>query len=153
MTTDAIYQNFYAEYAAQRAFLHSHSYTGNPLACAAALATLDIFRDDDVIAHNRVLADHMAQATATLRDHPHVSDVRQTGMILAIEMVKDKKSRQPFAPEERRGRRAYLHALERGALLRPLGDVMYFMPPYVITTEQIDFLTEVAREGIDLATR
>ncbi len=153
MTTDKIYQAFYAEYAAQRAFLHSHSYTGNPLACAAALATLDIFRDDDVITRNRARADHMAQATATLHDHPHVSEVRQTGMILAIEMVKDKKARKPFAPEERRGRRAYLHALERGAVLRPLGDVIYLMPPYVIRPEEIDFLAEVVREGIKLATR
>lgn len=152
MTTDKVYQAFYAEYTAQRAFLHSHSYTGNPLACAAALATLDIFHDDDVIARNRALAAHMENATAALRDHAHVADVRQTGMILAIEMVKNKKTREPFAWQERRGRRVYLHALERGALLRPLGNVIYFMPPYVITPDEIDFLTEVAREGIDIAT-
>jgi adenosylmethionine-8-amino-7-oxononanoate aminotransferase len=153
MTTNAVYEAFYAEYSAQRAFLHSHSYTGNPLACAAALATLDIFRDDDVLNRNRDLAAHMTKATASLNDHPLVAEVRQTGMILAIEMVQDKKTREPFPWQERRGRRVYLHALERGALLRPLGDVIYFMPPYVISEAEIDFLVEVARAGIDNATR
>jgi adenosylmethionine-8-amino-7-oxononanoate aminotransferase len=153
MTTDAIYQAFYAEYAAQRAFLHSHSYTGNPLACAAALATLDIFRTDDVLNRNRELASHMGRTAAPLIDHPHVADVRQTGMILAIEMVKDKKTREPYPWQERRGRRVYLHALERGVLLRPLGDVIYFMPPYVIAPEEIELLAAVAAEGVELATR
>ncbi len=153
MSTDEIYQAFYAEYTAQRAFLHSHSYSGNALACAAALATLDIFYDDDVLARNRKLAAHMSKTTMSLQDHSHVAEVRQTGMILAIEMVKNKKTREPFAWQERRGRQVYLHALERGALLRPLGDVIYFMPPYVITPEEIDFLADVAREGIELATQ
>jgi adenosylmethionine-8-amino-7-oxononanoate aminotransferase len=152
LATEEIYQAFYAEYTARKAFLHSHSYTGNPLACSAALATLDIFRDDDVLHRNRQLAAHMARATATLTEHPHVAEVRQTGMILAIEMVQDRKTREPFPWQERRGLAVYRHALEHGALLRPLGDVIYFMPPYVIKTEEIDFLAEVAREGIDKAT-
>ncbi len=153
MTTDAVYRAFYAEHSAQKAFLHSHSYSGNPLACAAANATLDIFRNDDVLARNKTLAAHMMQATARFTDHLHVAEVRQTGMILAIEMVKNKKTREPYAWQERRGRIVYRHALERGALLRPLGDVVYFMPPYVIQPEEIDFLAEVAWEGIHLATR
>lgn len=153
LTTDEVYRAFYAEHRAQRAFLHSHSYTGNPLACAAALATLDIFRDDDVIARNRTLAAHMSTAVSALRDHPNVAQVRQTGMILAIEMVKDKKTREAYPWQERRGRRVALHALERGALLRPLGDVIYFMPPYVITPQEIDLLADVALEGIELAAK
>ncbi|MBI3571414.1 MAG: adenosylmethionine--8-amino-7-oxononanoate transaminase [Gammaproteobacteria bacterium] len=153
MTTDKVYEAFYAEYTARKAFLHSHSYTGNPLACRAALATLAIFRDDDVIKRNKTLAVHMARAAAPLADHPHVAEVRQTGMILAIEMVRDKKTRVPFPWQERRGLSVYRHALEHGALLRPLGDVIYFMPPYVITPEEIDVLAKVAREGIDKATR
>ena len=151
LTTDDVYQAFYAEYASRKAFLHSHSYTGNPLACAAALATLDIFRDDDVINRNKTLAAHMAQAAASLAGHPNVSEVRQTGMILAIEMVKDKKTRASFPWQERRGLSVYRYALEHGALLRPLGDVIYFMPPYVIKPEEIDSLAKVAREGIDHA--
>ena len=153
MTTDDVYQAFYAEYAAQKAFLHSHSYTGNPLACAAANATLDIFRDDDVLNRNRQLAAHMARATEHFTDHPHVAEVRQRGMILAIEMVKDKKTRTPYAWQERRGLAVYRHGLENGALLRPLGDVVYFMPPYVIQEAEIDQLAKVAWTGIDLATR
>ena len=151
LATDEIYQAFYADYTARKAFLHSHSYTGNPLACAAALATLDIFRDDDAINRNKVLAAHMARVTASLAEHPHVAEVRQTGMILAIEMVQDKKTRTPFPWQERHGLSVYRHALDHGALLRPLGDVIYFMPPYVIKPEEIDFLVKVAREGIDRA--
>jgi len=153
LTTDEVYQGFYGEYQSHKAFLHSHSYTGNPLACAAANATLDIFRDDDVLARNRALATHMGKAAAVLADHPHVAEVRQKGMILAIEIVKNKKTREPFPWTERRGRRVYRHALELGALLRPLGDVIYFMPPYVITEEEIDRLVEIARAGITVATR
>ncbi|KIZ50529.1 adenosylmethionine-8-amino-7-oxononanoate aminotransferase [Pseudomonas oryzihabitans] len=153
LTTDAVYQAFYDDYHTLRAFLHSHSYTGNPLACAAALATLDIFAEDDVIEANKPLARRMAEATAHLAEHPQVGEVRQTGMALAIEMTADKARRTPYPWQERRGLAVYQHALSRGALLRPLGNVVYFLPPYVITPEQIDFLAEVASEGIDLATR
>jgi adenosylmethionine-8-amino-7-oxononanoate aminotransferase len=152
LTTDDVYEAFYAEYQTLRAFLHSHSYTGNPLACSAALATLDIFRDDDVIARNRALAAHMANAIAPFSDHPHIAEVRQTGMIAAMEMVRDKSTREPYSWQERRGRKVYRYGLEHGALLRPLGDVAYLMPPYVITPEEIDRLVAVAREGIDRAT-
>ncbi|HWV09895.1 MAG TPA: adenosylmethionine--8-amino-7-oxononanoate transaminase [Pseudomonas sp.] len=153
LTTDEVYSAFYDDYATLRAFLHSHTYTGNPLACAAALATLDIFEQDGVIEANKRLATRMASATAHLVDHPHVAEVRQTGMALAIEMVQDKASKTAYPWQERRGLQVYQHALTRGALLRPLGSVVYFLPPYVITEEQIDFLAEVASEGIDLATR
>ncbi|MEE4464783.1 aminotransferase class III-fold pyridoxal phosphate-dependent enzyme, partial [Azotobacter chroococcum] len=127
--------------------------TGNPLACAAALATLDIFEEDQIIENNKPLAARMAQATAHLANHPHVAEVRQTGMALAIEMVADKAGKTPYPWQERRGLAVYQHALARGALLRPLGSVVYFLPPYVITPDEIDFLAEVASEGIDLATR
>jgi len=153
LATDAVYQAFYDDYASGKAFLHSHSYTGNALACAAANATLDIFEQEPVLERNRQLAAHMREATARFREHPHVSDVRQCGMIAAIEMAKDRKIREPYPWQERRGRIVYKHALERGALLRPLGDVVYFMPPYVVTPEEIDFLAQVAWEGIERATR
>ncbi len=153
LTTDQVYQAFYDDYSSLRAFLHSHSYTGNPLACAAALATLDIFAQDDVIEANKKLAARMASATAHLVEHPHVAEVRQTGMALAIEMVQDKASKTAYPWQQRRGLKVYQHALQRGALLRPLGSVVYFLPPYVISEAQIDFLAEVATEGIDIATR
>lgn len=153
LTTDKLYQAFYDDYSTLRAFLHSHTYTGNPLACAAALATLDIFEQDGVIEANKALAARMGTATAHLRDHPNVAEVRQTGMAVAIEMVQDKASKTPYPWQERRGLKVYQHALQRGALLRPLGSVVYFLPPYTITKEQIDFLADVATEGIDIATR
>jgi len=153
LTTDGIYQAFYDDYTMRKAFLHSHSYTGNPLACRAALATLDIFEQDKVLENNRTLAQHMADATVRFEDHPHVAEVRQRGMILAIEMVKDKAARIPYPWQERRGLAVYRNALEQGVLLRPLGDVIYFMPPYVITPEQIRHLTDVAWRAIGLATQ
>lgn len=153
LTTDEIYQAFYDDYATLKTFLHSHSYTGNPLACRAALATLDIFEQDKVLENNRKLAKHMADATARFEDHPHVAEVRQRGMILAVEMIKDKTTRTPYPWQERRGLSVYRHALEQGVLLRPLGDVIYFMPPYVITPEQIRHLADVAWQAIHLATR
>ncbi|WP_313500839.1 adenosylmethionine--8-amino-7-oxononanoate transaminase [Stutzerimonas nitrititolerans] len=153
LTTDKLYQAFYDDYSTLRAFLHSHTYTGNPLACAAALATLDIFEQDNVIETNKALAARMATATAHLVDHPHVAEVRQTGMALAIEMVADKARKTPYPWQERRGLKVYQHALQRGALLRPLGSVVYFLPPYTITEEQIDLLARIATEGIDIATQ
>lgn len=153
LTTDTVYQAFYDDYERLTAFLHSHSYTGNPLGCRAALATLDIFEEDDVLEQNRHLAWTMAQATAHFQDHPHVGEVRQKGMILAIEMVRDRSGREPYPWQERRGLRVYHHALSRGVLLRPLGNVIYFMPPYVISPEQIETMATVAWEGIQLATR
>ncbi|CAN0100700.1 unnamed protein product, partial [Chrysoparadoxa australica] len=152
LTTDDVYDAFYDDYENLTAFLHSHSYTGNPLACAAALATLDIFESDDVIAANRHKSRVLADAIAPLADHPQVGDVRQHGMIAAVEMVADKAARTPYPWQERRGLRVYRHALTRESLLRPLGNVVYFMPPYVITDDQIRHLAEVAAEGIDIAT-
>ncbi|WP_343819620.1 adenosylmethionine--8-amino-7-oxononanoate transaminase [Dyella marensis] len=151
LTTEPVYEAFYAEYNAGKAFLHSHSYTGNPLACRAALATLDIFRDEPVLERNRVLAAQLARRLAPLREHAHVADVRQTGMIAAVELVRDKATRAPYPSEERRGLRVYLHGLEHGALLRPLGNVVYFMPPYVVSTDELDHLVDVAIAGIERA--
>lgn len=152
LTTDQIYSAFYDDYATMKAFLHSHSYTGNPLACAAALATIDLLERDDVIASNCDQAKRLAAASAPFRDHPQVGDVRQTGMIVAIEMVQDKSTLTPYPFQERRGLRAYQHALSRGVLLRPLGNVLYWMPPYVISPEEIQLLADVTAEGIDIAT-
>jgi adenosylmethionine-8-amino-7-oxononanoate aminotransferase len=151
LTTADVYDAFWAEYASGKAFLHSHSYTGNPLACRAALATLAIFRDEPVLERNRGLAARLRERLAPLADHPHVAEVRQTGMIAAVELVRDKATRTPFAASERRGLRVYRHGLEHGVLLRPLGDVVYFMPPYVVTPDEIDLMTDVAIEGIEKA--
>ncbi|MEJ2438528.1 MAG: adenosylmethionine--8-amino-7-oxononanoate transaminase [Gammaproteobacteria bacterium] len=153
VTTEEIYQAFYDEYENLTAFLHSHSYTGNPLACSAALATMEIFERDNVIANNRKLARRMADAVSELHDHPHVAEVRQTGMILAIEMVRNKATGETYAWQERRGMRVYQHGLQQGVLLRPLANVVYFMPPYVINDDEIQLMAKTAIDGIQLATR
>jgi adenosylmethionine-8-amino-7-oxononanoate aminotransferase len=151
LTTDTIYDAFYDEYIKLNAFLHSHSYTGNPLACAAANATLAIFRDEPVLERNRAIAECMRASVEHLRDHRHVAEIRQRGMILAIELMKDPAARMPWPWQERRGLRIYRHALEHGALIRPLGTTLYFMPPYVITPEEVELLARIAAEGIELA--
>ncbi len=153
LTTDKVYEAFYDDYEKLTAFLHSHSYTGNPLGCTAALATLDIFEQDQVIVANQTLAKAMFNAVAELQDHPHVAEVRQCGMIVAIEMVADKTKKIPYPWQERRGLTVYRYGLQQGVLLRPLGNVVYFMPPYVITPEQIQHMARVAIEGVHLATQ
>jgi adenosylmethionine---8-amino-7-oxononanoate aminotransferase len=153
LTSNAVYDAFYDDYATLRAFLHSHSYTGNPLACAAALATLDLFAASDILESNRGRAAAMRAGVAGLEDHPHVAEIRQAGMILAIELVKDRKSRTHFPWQERRGLKVYQHGLANGVLLRPIGHVVYFMPPYVIDDEDIALMTRTAIDGIHLATK
>ncbi len=151
LATQAIYDGFLDD-SRERAFLHSHSYTGNPLACAAALASLSIFESDDVLVRNRGLALRMAELAAPLRELPQVGDVRQAGMILAFELMQDGTGRTPFDPAKRVGLRAYRSALERGVVLRPLGDVLYWMPPYCIDESQLALLADATRAAIVEAT-
>ena len=152
MTTEDVYAAFYDDYAKLTAFLHSHSYTGNPLACTAALATLGIFATDNTIERNRAKAAYLGERARELEHHPHVSEVRQCGMILAVELAKDKRSREPYPWVERRGQLIYRHALKNGVLLRPIGNVVYFMPPYVVDEAEMDLMVQVAADGIELAT-
>jgi adenosylmethionine-8-amino-7-oxononanoate aminotransferase len=151
LATQTLYDGFLDD-SRERAFLHSHSYTGNPLACAAALASLDIFAQDDVLARNRATAATMARYAAELARHRHVADARQAGMIVAFELTRDGDKRAPFDPALRIGLRAYRAALARGVLLRPLGDILYWMPPYCIDDAQLAQLATVTREAIDEAT-
>lgn len=157
LTRNAIYEAFYAEHRAGKAFLHSHSYTGNPLACRAALATLDVFEQQDWTARARLLGQFLWSAVAPLRSHRHVADVRQQGLILAVELARNTRTREAFPAHERRGLRAYRHALNShkdfGVLLRPLGDVIYFMPPYVIEPREVEAMAKIAIDSIDAATR
>jgi len=153
LTTQAVYEAFLDD-SRERAFLHSHSYSGNPLACAAALASLSIFAEDDVLARNRRTAARMAELAAPLAAHPGVAQVRQTGMILAIE-TRAASGEDGTAVEiaGRGGLRAYRHAIERGVVLRPLGDVLYWMPPYCVGEDELQHLADVTRTAIEEATR
>src|SRR5690606_12176033 len=151
LTTQAVYETFLDD-SRERAFLHSHSYSGNPLACAAALASLAIFTEDDVLARNRATAARMAELAAPLSGHPHVAEVRQTGMILAIE-TRAASGEDGTAVEIAGGAglRAYRHAISRGVVLRPLGDILYWMPPYCVGEEELRLLAEVTASAIDEA--
>jgi adenosylmethionine---8-amino-7-oxononanoate aminotransferase len=132
MTRDAIYDAFYHSDTA-RGFLHSHSYTGNPLACKAALATLAIFEEDDVLNRNRTCAARLTAALNPLAAHPKVKNFRQRGMIWAFDAVTDDPT---FS------RRFFAAALEHELLLRPIGRTVYMMPPYILDDEEIDLLAE-----------
>ncbi|WP_374012133.1 adenosylmethionine--8-amino-7-oxononanoate transaminase [Pseudoxanthomonas koreensis] len=151
LATQALYDGFLDD-SRERAFLHSHSYTGNPLACAAALASLDIFASDDVLARNRATAARMAELAAPLGSLQHVADLRQTGMVLAFELARDGDRATPFDPGLRVGLRAYRAALQRGVLLRPLGDIVYWMPPYCVDEAQLQLLARVTGQAIEEAT-
>ena len=151
LATQSIYDGFLDD-SRERAFLHSHSYTGNPLACAAALASLAIFDSDDVLARNRTTAARMAELAAPLAAHRHVAELRQAGMIVAFELCRDGNRAAPFDPALRIGLRAYRAALERGVVLRPLGDILYWMPPYCVDETQLQLLAAVTAEVIEEAT-
>lgn len=142
MTTDKVYQAFYADETA-RGFLHSHSYTGNPLACRAALATLDIFAEDDVLAANRAKAEYFNRVAEPLRLHSGVRNFRNTGMIWAFEVN---------TPHVDFSQRCFKLALQQELLLRPMGDTVYFMPPYVLDEEEIDILIKGALVTIEQLT-
>ena len=140
MTTDEVYNAFYCDYNEHKAFLHSHSYTGNPLACSAALATLEIFEQNDILGENEKKSVYIKGKLEQFLLLPNVKEIRQQGMVSAIEL-------KGYEPQERIGLRIYEYALTQGVLLRPLGHIIYFMPPYIITYEEIDKMIEIAYEG------
>ncbi len=141
MTSDEIYSAFYCDYSEGKSFLDSHSYTGNALACTAANATLDLFEKEHVIETNKVKIDILSALLKRFTDLPNVKEVRQRGFIAAVELA-------GYAPEKRIGLEIYKYALAHGVLLRPLGNVVYFMPPYIVTEEQLIEMTDVAYEAI-----
>lgn len=141
LTTDAVYGAFYDD-ATARGFLHSHSYTGNALACRAALATLDIFAADDVLTQNLARAQKLGAALGPLAEHPQVTHLRQRGMIIAFDVETDDAA---FS------RRFYRAALENEALIRPIGNTVYLMPPYVVSDDEISYLGHATAAALNQA--
>ena len=141
LTSNDIYAKFYCDYNEYKAFLHSHSYTGNALACAAANATLDIFENDNIIEKNKILAEYMGEKLKSFSSLDNVKSIRQTGMVCAVDL-------KDYDSKLRMGLKVYQYGLKNGVLLRPLGNVIYFMPPYIITKEEIDKMMNVALEAI-----
>jgi adenosylmethionine-8-amino-7-oxononanoate aminotransferase len=143
MATDRVYQAFYDD-RLERGFLHSHSYSGNPLACRAALTVLDILEEEDVLERNRRTAGYLNRHIGKLQSHPRVAHFRNTGMIWAF----DVRDAQPGF-----GQDFHRRALDAGVLLRPLGSTVYWMPPYVIGEPEIDFLLNTAAKLLDAGSK
>ena len=149
VTTQAIYDAFYADYSEGKAFVHSHTYAGNPLASAAALAVQHIFRTQPIFENASVNAKWLtARMEAELLPHPNVGEIRHIGLIHAFELVADKKTKAPLPAAKRTGYEIYRRALAHGLLLRPIGDVLYFNPPLNITQPELDTALNLAKTAL-----
>ncbi|MEG2984559.1 MAG: adenosylmethionine--8-amino-7-oxononanoate transaminase [Peptostreptococcaceae bacterium] len=150
LTTDKIYDAFYDDYSTYKAFMHSHTYSGNPIGCTIANEVLDIFEDEDILLQNQSKAKcFYNKIQQSLGSHEHVGEIRSSGLINAIELVVDKETKEGFDSNLRLGYKIYQRALKKGVLLRPLGNVLYFNPPYVICEDDMDKMIRVCKECID----
>jgi len=152
LTTDAVYESFLGPAESKRTFFHGHSYTGNPLACAAALASLRLFDEERRLEQVRAMAERLREGLKPLGELSHVGDVRQRGLMVGIELVKDRKTKEEFDHKDRVGHRVALAGRKRELMLRPLGNVVVLMPPLSILPAEVDFLGEGVRESIREAT-
>jgi len=153
LATEEIFSAFLGEYKEYKTFFHGHTYTGNPLGCAAAIANLELFERDDVIGKMQPRINYLQTRLQTdFLTLPHVSDVRQWGYMAGIELVKDKASRSNYDPERRIGHKVILEARKRSVLIRPLGDIIILMPPLTITDEELSALLDVVHDSIRTVT-
>ena len=152
LTTARVWDAFLGSHAEQRAFFHGHTYGGNPLAAAAGIASLDIFRDERVLDSLPPKIVHLRQFVGRLASHDHVGAVRQCGLVAGIELVANKATGAPYPWQEKRGTQACLAARKHGAILRQLGDVVVIMPPLSITIDELDQLASATERGIQDAT-
>lgn len=147
ITTQKIYDAFYDDYLKGKAFMHSHTYSGNPLACSAAIEVLKILDDEKIIEKANKKAPIFNQMIKDkFLSHPNVGEVRSIGLVNAIEIVKDKHTKEPLDYKLRTGYQIYKKALKKGVILRPLGDVIYFNPPLIIEEKDMEFASDVAKE-------
>ena len=152
LATERIYAAFLDEHTQHRTFFHGHTYTGNALACAAGVASLEVFEKERVLERIGELSARLASLLAPVAELPHVGEVRQRGLMVGIELVADRASRRAYPPEERRGWKVCQAARARGVWIRPLGDVVVLMPPYCISDESLMRLAEAVRLGIEEVT-
>lgn len=152
IATEKIYKEFYDDFSKLKTFYHGHSFTGNPIACALAVENLKIMEEEQIIESLQPKIEALKKSLKKFETLKHVGDIRHIGMIGAIEMVKDKLTKKPYLFEERMGHKVFLEALKMGAILRPIGNVIYFMPPLIITEKEIEKLTEIAYNAIKIVT-
>lgn len=143
-----VWEAFLGEPAENRQFFHGHTFGGNPLAAAAALASLDVFESEQTLERLPAKVEQLSQELAPLAAHPHVGDIRQRGMMVAVELVEDRASQRRFAPAEMRGRSVCRRATEAGVWIRPLGDVIVLMPPLSILESEIELIGQTVRGAI-----
>ena len=149
ITTDKIYNAFYADYSEGKAFMHSHTYSGNPLGCSAALAVQKILREDHILEKAAVRAEYLNnKLNEALLDHPHIGEIRHLGLINAMELVIDKNTKKEYDSRLRMGYQIYKNPLAKGLILRPLGNVLYFNPPLTINEEEIDKAVSICADSI-----
>jgi adenosylmethionine-8-amino-7-oxononanoate aminotransferase len=148
LATEDLWQAFLGNYASGRTFYHGHTYGGNPLGAAAAMATLDIFEEEQTLQRLPQKIARLGQLLAPLAEHPHVGDIRQCGLIAGIELVRDRATRASYPAAQRIGRRVCEAALRQGVLLRPLGDVIVLWPPLAISLEQLAEIVAAIECGI-----
>lgn len=150
MTTNKIYNCFYGDYSERKSFLHSHTYAGNAMACAIALENLKIFEEDKIIENNKEKGKLIKELTIEkAKSCKYVGEVRSIGMITAIEIVKDRNTKERYPWQSRVGYEIYKIALKKGLLLRAIGDVLYFIPPYVINKNEIELMINTCFESIE----
>lgn len=152
IATDEIYSAFLGEPHEGRTFFHGHTYTGNPLGCAAGLASLKLFEERDVLANVKANAAVIERKLAVLGDHPHVGEIRQKGMMIGIELVAERDTKSAYPTPLRMGHQVTLAARRRGVVLRPLGDVVVLMPAPAMPAELVERLCDVAVESIEEVT-
>jgi len=152
VATEEIWQAFLGDHAAGRTFYHGHTYGGNPLAAAAAMATLDVFEEERTLDHLAGKIRRLRELLAPLTQRPHVGQIRQCGLIAGIELVRDRATRDPYPASERIGRRVCELALQHGILLRPLGDTIVLWPPLAISLEQLAEIVAAVDSGIAAIT-
>ena len=150
VTTDDIYEAFYADYNEGKAFMHSHTYSGNPLGCSAALAVQKILREEHILESAEKRAEYLNnKLNGALLDHPHIGEIRHIGLINAMELVTDKNTKEEYDAKLRIGYQIYKKALGKGLILRPLGNVLYFNPPLIINEKEIDKAVSICSESIE----
>jgi adenosylmethionine-8-amino-7-oxononanoate aminotransferase len=153
LTTDRVFEAFLGEHAENKTFFHGHSYTGNQLGAAAALASLDLLQNSASIQNRQNLQAVLGTELPALWDLPAVGDIRQVGLVAGIELVRDWRTRAPFDPRRRMGARVCQAMARRGVLTRPIGDVLVLMPPYCTTTRQARRIVNTLAESIEEVTR
>jgi adenosylmethionine-8-amino-7-oxononanoate aminotransferase len=152
LTTDEIFRGFLGEYRELRTFFHGHTYTGNPLACAAAIANIELFKKEKTLRKLEPKISYLLEQMGQFKQLEHVGDIRQRGFMAGIELVKNRETKEPYPLEDKMGIRVILECRKKGLILRPLGNVIVLMPPLAISLRELKRMTDIAYAAIKKVT-